>query len=92
VKVTDDTSLKVYWGQLHGIRIIRRCDTIEHYYAYGRDIGMLDVCAANDHAEAMSTRRTAAAEPRRRPRLLQAGQFVTLAVTNGRAGHRNVYS
>ena len=93
VKVTDQDDLNIYWGQLHGhTGFSDGIETPTDYYTYGRDIGMLDFCAANDHAEGQNVdnkwqRTIAAAREFYKP-----GEFVTLAGYEWTAeGHRNVY-
>ncbi|MDO8684857.1 MAG: DUF3604 domain-containing protein [Armatimonadota bacterium] len=93
IRVSNDNKLNIYWGQLHGhTKESDGVDTIEDYYAYGRDIGFLDVCAGNDHAEGIHRNNSWAREIAAVKSFYKPGEFVTLAGYEWTtAGHRNVY-
>lgn len=93
IRVSDDQTPNIYWGQLHGhTNSSDGCDTIEHYYAYGRDVGMIDVCAGNDHAEAMTRNDSWQRNITAVRNFYKPGEYVTLAGFEWTAmGHRNVY-
>ena len=93
IKVTDRNDLSIYWGEMHGhTGFSDGVETPTDYYAYGRDVAMLDFCAVNDHAEQQLTdnrwqRSLAATREFYKP-----GEFVTLAGYEWTdLGHRNVY-
>ena len=93
IKVTDDPDLNVYWGQLHGHTAFSDgVGTIDEYYTYGRDVGFLDFCVANDHAWQLSVQNKwpeAIAAVRNH---YEPGRYVTLAGYEWTIeGHRNVY-
>ncbi|MDO8684125.1 MAG: DUF3604 domain-containing protein [Armatimonadota bacterium] len=93
VKVTENPKLNIYWGQLHGHTTLSDgIGTIEEYYTYGRDIGFLDVCAANDHAKPMAVNKTWTKNLKAVRDFYDPGRYVTLAGYEWTvSGHRNVY-
>ena len=93
VRVTEDPELNIYWGQLHGHTMLSDgIGPIEDYYAYGRDTGFLDICAANDHAKPMVVNDTWLENLRAVRKFQEPGRYVTLAGYEWTVGgHRNVY-
>jgi hypothetical protein len=48
--VTSPAHNKLYWGSIHGHTIMSDGEhTMDDYYTYGRDYGLLDFCALSDH-------------------------------------------
>lgn len=93
VKVTADQKFGVYWGLLHSHTANSDgLGTIDEYYTYGRDIGFLDVCAGNDHAESLYRSGSWPAYIAAAARYYDQGRYVTLAGYEWTtSSHRNVY-
>ncbi len=84
---------RLYWGDLHGHSIQSDgLGTVEEYYAYGRDLALLDFCSVADHAGHMGPgeweRARAAAEAADDP-----GRYVTFCgyELNDQAGEKCIY-
>ena len=84
---------RLYWGDIHGHSIQSDgLGTVEEYYAYGRDVALLDFCSVADHAGQMGPgeweRSRAAADGANDP-----GRYVTFSgyELNDQAGEKCIY-
>ncbi|MBD3176774.1 MAG: hypothetical protein GF320_16470 [Armatimonadia bacterium] len=82
--------LKTYWGDIHGHTAVSDglARTMEEYFAFGRDVAFLDVCALTDHGHFDWPGTTDAVRAFHEP-----GRYVTLLAQEAGAGpdHRNLY-
>ncbi|HOX39194.1 MAG TPA: hypothetical protein PL033_14510 [Candidatus Brocadiia bacterium] len=81
---------RVFWGDIHGHTTISDGlgDTAEGYFAFGRDVAGLDVCALTDHGHFDWPQTVAAVKKFHEP-----GRFVTILAQEAGAGedHMNLY-
>jgi hypothetical protein len=101
VLLTDEIpSEQVYWGAIHGHSSVSDGeDTPDAYYTYGREVGLVDVCALTDHAWEIALHQRNAAMGRFAG-IVKAAQrhhederFVTIPAYEwmGPDGHVNIY-
>jgi hypothetical protein len=93
VKVTPRKTLNLYWGLLHAhTGESDGLGTLDEFYTYGRDIGFLDFCAANDHDLPLKNRGVWPAYIAAADRYNEPGRYATLVGYEWTSeGHRNVY-
>ena len=93
LKATAQKALNIYWGLLHAhTSNSDGLGTLDEYYTYGRDIGFLDFCAANDHALPLKERGLWQGYIATGQRYNEPGRYVTLIGYEWTSeGHRNVY-
>jgi len=89
----ESPEYRLYWGDIHGHSLQSDgLGTVEEYYAYGRDLSLLDFCSVADHAGHMGPgeweRARDAAAAACRP-----GAYVAFSgyELNDRAGEKCVY-
>jgi len=82
--------LRLYWGDIHGHTIISDGlgPSADSYFAFGRDVADLDVCALTDHGHFDWPQTIDAAKA-----FYDAGEFVTLLAqeAGATADHLNLY-
>jgi len=93
VKVVTRKAMSLYWGLLHAhTRCSDGLGTLDEYYTYGRDVGFLDFCAANDHAWQLDRQGLWQQYISAAQRYNDPGRYATLVGYEWTAeGHRNVY-
>jgi len=81
---------RIYWGDIHGHTSISDGlgDTAAEYFAFGRDVADLDVCALTDHGHSDWPQTTQAVQD-----FYEPGRYVTILAQEGptREGHMNLY-
>jgi len=81
---------RIYWGDIHGHTNISDglADTAADYFAFGRDVADLDVCALTDHGHFDWPQTQAAVREFHEP-----GRYVTILGQEGGSGfgHMNLY-
>jgi len=86
----EQPSYRIYWGDIHGHTALSDglADTAREYFAFGRDVADLDVCAMADHGSAYWPELVDAVK-----RFYEPGRYVTiLGHEEGNAeGHVNFY-